>query len=137
MDLPLSREKFTWCSNKIKPTFCRLDRFLLLTKFVVKMSRLMQKVLSRSLSDHNPIYLTVNMVNWGPKPFRFFNHWLDALQQIYVLVTLKIMSLKVKFTLPFEFYDKTIDVTTFVTLTPSLKVKSDDIILSSSIINNR
>ena len=47
------------------------------------------------------------------------------------------MSLKVKFTSPFEFCDETIDVTTFVTLAPSLKVKRDDIILSSRITDNR
>ena len=62
---------------------------------------------------------------------------LVILQQIYVLVALKIMSLKVKFTSPFEFCDEKIDVMPFVMLAPSLKVKSDDIILSSRITNNR
>ena len=61
----------------------------------------------------------------------------NSLQQIYVLVTLKIMSLKVKFTSPFEFFDEKINVTTFVTLALSLKAKSDDIILSSRITDNR
>ena len=60
-----------------------------------------------------------------------------SLQQIYVLVADKIMSLKVKFTSPFEFFDEKINVTTFVTLALSLKAKSDDIILSSRITDNR
>ena len=60
-----------------------------------------------------------------------------ALQQIYVLVVHKIMSLKVKFTSSFAFCDGKIDVTTFVTLAPSLKAKSDDIILLSRITDNK
>ena len=58
---------------------------------------------------------------------------IQALQQIYVLVAHKIMSLKVKFTSPFEFCNEKIDVTTFIILALSLKAKSDDIILSSFI----
>lgn len=29
------------------------------------------------LSDHSPIGLFIGVVNSGPKPFRFFNHWLE------------------------------------------------------------
>ena len=78
VDLPLLEGKFTWCNNRLEPTFCRLDRFLLLIEFVVKMSSLMEKVLLRSLLDHNHVYLIKDVVNWGPKPFRFFNYWLDG-----------------------------------------------------------
>ena len=39
----------------------------------------MQKVLPRSLSDHNTISLSIDEVNWGPKPFKFFNHWMDEI----------------------------------------------------------
>ena len=60
-------------------------------------------------------------------------HTRPSLQQIYELVTHKIMSQKVTITSHFEFGDEKIDVTTFVTLEPSLKAKSDDIIISSRI----
>ncbi|XVE59554.1 hypothetical protein DITRI_Ditri05aG0055300 [Diplodiscus trichospermus] len=39
---------------------------------------LVQKLLPRSLSDHFPISLTVEEINWGPRPFKIFNHWLDS-----------------------------------------------------------
>nr|XP_043629901.1 uncharacterized protein LOC122601202 [Erigeron canadensis] len=35
------------------------------------------QALPRRLSDHNPIMLTIKELNFGPKPFRFFNSWLD------------------------------------------------------------
>ncbi|MCI06900.1 transposon TX1 putative 149 kDa protein, partial [Trifolium medium] len=34
-------------------------------------------VLPRSISDHCPLVFRFNVVNWGPKPFRFNNHWLE------------------------------------------------------------
>ena len=37
----------------------------------------MLKVLPRSLSDHNVLLLIVDETNWGPGPFKFFNHWTD------------------------------------------------------------
>ena len=57
----------------------------------------------------------------------------DALHQNMELVANEIMSRKVKFSSLFTFCDEKIDVTAFVTLAPSLKAKSDDIILSSRI----
>ncbi|KAK2662620.1 hypothetical protein Ddye_001194 [Dipteronia dyeriana] len=38
----------------------------------------LQKGLCRSLSDHNPILLGEAEKNWGPKPFRFLNSWLEC-----------------------------------------------------------
>lgn len=35
-----------------------------------------QVVLPRVISDHCPIKLCPNAVDWGPKPFRFENCWL-------------------------------------------------------------
>ena len=37
----------------------------------------MQKVLPRSLSDHNVVSLSVGEKNQGPKPFKFFNYWTE------------------------------------------------------------
>lgn len=31
----------------------------------------------RNLSDHKIISLSTNKKDWGPKPFRFFNWWLE------------------------------------------------------------
>ncbi|XVF10646.1 hypothetical protein REPUB_Repub07fG0200300 [Reevesia pubescens] len=77
VDFPLIGGKFTWSSNREEATYCRLDRFLVSGSCVEKFGNLSQKSLPRSLSDHNPIVLSVEDKDWGPKPFRFFNHWLD------------------------------------------------------------
>ena len=70
----MSGGKFTWCSNRAEPTFCRLDRFLLSSAFFCEFMKVTQKVLPKSLSDHNAVLLANDEVNWGPKPFKFFNH---------------------------------------------------------------
>ncbi|KAI5436841.1 hypothetical protein KIW84_023097 [Lathyrus oleraceus] len=31
----------------------------------------------REISDHSPIWLKGSVRNWGPKPFKFFNAWVD------------------------------------------------------------
>ncbi|XVE89928.1 hypothetical protein DITRI_Ditri20bG0035500 [Diplodiscus trichospermus] len=77
IDLPLIEGKFTWSSNRTTPTCSRLDRFLLAAEFVSKFPNLRQKVGPKSLSDHNLILLEVEEVNWGPKPFKFFNYWME------------------------------------------------------------
>ena len=74
MDISLFGGRFTWCNNRLVHTYCRLDRFLLSPDFLSKFSRLVQKVLPRSLSDHNMVSLNIDEVNWGPKPFKFFNN---------------------------------------------------------------
>ncbi|XVF77249.1 hypothetical protein PTKIN_Ptkin14bG0027900 [Pterospermum kingtungense] len=77
IDLPLSRGKFTWSSNKETPTYCRLDRFLIGASFIMQFPNLVQKLWPKSLSDHNPVTLESLKSNWGPIPFRFYNHWMD------------------------------------------------------------
>ncbi|KAK3205564.1 hypothetical protein Dsin_019610 [Dipteronia sinensis] len=44
---------------------------------VIDLPLQVQKGLGRSLSDHNPVILGELMVDWGPKPFRFLNVWLE------------------------------------------------------------
>ena len=39
---------------------------------------MVQKVLPKSLSDHNAVLLADDEVYWGPKPFKFFNHWTEV-----------------------------------------------------------
>ncbi|EOY12746.1 Uncharacterized protein TCM_031281 [Theobroma cacao] len=77
IDIPLSGGLFTWTDNREAPTKCRLDRFLISSEIILSFPAILQKILSRSLSDHNPITLIVDQRNWGPKPFRLFFHWLE------------------------------------------------------------
>ncbi|GAU30605.1 hypothetical protein TSUD_62250 [Trifolium subterraneum] len=55
----------------------RLDRFLLSEGFIEKGSITNQWVGDRDISDHCPIWLESSNSNWGPKPFKFNNCWLD------------------------------------------------------------
>ncbi|KAK8973596.1 hypothetical protein V6N11_044571 [Hibiscus sabdariffa] len=75
IDLPLIGGKYTWGNNRDEPTFVRLDRFLLSSDFEEAFPNIVQKLLNKSLSDHNAILLCEEVINWGPKPFRAFNFW--------------------------------------------------------------
>ncbi|KAL4271167.1 hypothetical protein GQ457_13G010790 [Hibiscus cannabinus] len=75
IDLPLKGGSFTWCNNRDPPTFVRLDRFLVTVEILLAYPSLSQILLTKALSDHNAILLQSASQNWGPKPFKFFNHW--------------------------------------------------------------
>ncbi|OMP03932.1 reverse transcriptase [Corchorus capsularis] len=77
IDMPLLGAKFTWGSNREIPSFSRLDRFLVSTEVLISFPDIKQKLKPKSLSDHNPVLLFVENVNWGPKLFKFFNHWFE------------------------------------------------------------
>ncbi|GKV35665.1 hypothetical protein SLEP1_g43906 [Rubroshorea leprosula] len=75
VDLPLIGRKFTW----YKPNgeaMSRLDRFLMTEDWMSKWVNSKQWGLKRSISDHCPILLKSQHINWGPKPFKFFDEWL-------------------------------------------------------------
>ncbi|OMO61164.1 Endonuclease/exonuclease/phosphatase [Corchorus capsularis] len=75
VDLPLSGSSFTWFKNSTPLSFSRIDRFLFSSHFLLAFPNISQKALPRSISDHNPIVLGCKVVDWGPKPFKIFNHW--------------------------------------------------------------
>jgi len=55
----------------------RLDRFLVSDQWVSLWPDTSQHVLQRDYSDHCPIILKTKMVDWGPKPFRVVDWWLN------------------------------------------------------------
>ncbi|GJU52791.1 transposon TX1 [Tanacetum coccineum] len=57
--------------------FGKLDRFLLNEKFNDLWDNLSVIALDRKLSDHCPIVLKDVKLDFGPKPFRVFNVWMD------------------------------------------------------------
>ncbi|KAL4312348.1 hypothetical protein GQ457_01G050470 [Hibiscus cannabinus] len=77
MDLPLKGGEYTWSNGRDTPTLVRLDRFLVNADFLSAFHYLEQCLLSKSISDHNAIALIFDERNWGPKPFKFFNYYLD------------------------------------------------------------
>ncbi|KAL5144990.1 LINE-1 retrotransposable element ORF2 protein [Glycine soja] len=75
-DIPCSGKTFTW----FRPNGAcksRLDRVLLSDEWVSKWPDSAQHNLQRNYSDHCPIMLQSKITDWGPKPFRFFNAWLQ------------------------------------------------------------
>lgn len=72
----LWRYKFTWF-NSISTCKSRLDKILLSDQFIRKWNVVAQKVGDIDVSDHMPICLLSNNVDWGPKPFKKFDIWFD------------------------------------------------------------
>ncbi|KAL8514813.1 hypothetical protein ACS0TY_013776 [Phlomoides rotata] len=69
-------KRFTWyrldgtCKSK-------LDRFLINEEWNRKCPSQKLRGGRRSLSDHMPIYVEEDTKDWGPKPFKLFNWWLN------------------------------------------------------------
>ncbi|GKV17660.1 hypothetical protein SLEP1_g28131 [Rubroshorea leprosula] len=76
IDIPLVGRKLTWYQIGGK-FMSRIDRALLSEEWLSKWGEATQWGLSRIVSDHCPILLRHKKVNWGPKPFRFFDIWLE------------------------------------------------------------
>ena len=73
LDIPLHGVRFTWRRNESKS---RLDRALCNHEWLTKFPSLNLLGMSRSVSDHNPLPLSMEMCNnWGPKPFRCYDAW--------------------------------------------------------------
>ncbi|GKV44689.1 hypothetical protein SLEP1_g51849 [Rubroshorea leprosula] len=75
-DLPLIGRKFTWYQASGR-SMSRIDRVLLSDGWLSMWSEARQWGLCRSVSDHCPIVLKHQQVDWGPKPFRLFDAWLE------------------------------------------------------------
>ncbi|XVF45632.1 hypothetical protein PTKIN_Ptkin02bG0222200 [Pterospermum kingtungense] len=77
VDLPLVGRKFTW-HQRGGGSMSRLDCFLLSANWLSTYSSINQwSLVSSSISDHVAICLGIDVLDWGPKPFKLFNHWLD------------------------------------------------------------
>ncbi|KAK8684060.1 hypothetical protein V6N13_040097 [Hibiscus sabdariffa] len=63
----------------------RGDRFLVLADWLDRFEGLEQRNLLRNVSDHDPVQLSCGVVNWGPRPFRFLNAWLERKGHIKVM----------------------------------------------------
>ncbi|MCI01064.1 hypothetical protein A2U01_0022088, partial [Trifolium medium] len=76
IDIPVTGKKFSWF-NAVGTSMSRLDRFLLSEGFIEKGGISNQWIGDRDISDHCPIWLVCSNLNWGPKPFKFNNCWLE------------------------------------------------------------
>ncbi|MCH90117.1 transposon TX1 putative 149 kDa protein, partial [Trifolium medium] len=76
VDLPLLGRKFTWVHpNGI--SMSRIDRVLASDGWLAMGDNPALWVLPRTVSDHCPLVVRFSHGDWGPRPFRFNNHWLE------------------------------------------------------------
>ncbi|KAI3506473.1 hypothetical protein L1887_28832 [Cichorium endivia] len=74
-DLKMGGFRFTYfCQRDCK--LSKLDRFLVSHNLINLFPQLAAIALPRDLSDHCPIVLQTEVVDFGKTPFRFFNSWM-------------------------------------------------------------
>ncbi|MCI11540.1 transposon TX1 putative protein [Trifolium medium] len=76
IDLPLLGRHFTWCHAN-GTTMSRIDRVIISMEWMEVWGDCTLWVCPRDVSDHCPLVLKYANNDWGPKPFRFNNYWID------------------------------------------------------------
>ncbi|MCH83058.1 LINE-1 reverse transcriptase like, partial [Trifolium medium] len=76
IDLPLLGRKFTWMQPNGR-CMSRLDRVLVSPNWQGEWGNVSLWGLKRDVSDHCPLVVKYDGHDWGPKPFRFNNFWLN------------------------------------------------------------
>ncbi|GJY09459.1 RNA-directed DNA polymerase, eukaryota, reverse transcriptase zinc-binding domain protein [Tanacetum coccineum] len=75
VDLPIGGRCFTWM-NKAGSKLSKLDRLLISEDVIDLLPDIRITALDRIWSDHNPILLHVDKIDFGPSPFKLYNSWL-------------------------------------------------------------
>ncbi|XP_057443208.1 uncharacterized protein LOC130735124 [Lotus japonicus] len=76
-DLPLMNWDYTWFSSRNDGLWSRLDRWLVSDEVILSFSNISQSVLEWNVSDHRAVSLLFGTPDAGPKPFYYFNHWVE------------------------------------------------------------
>ncbi|XP_058741467.1 uncharacterized protein LOC131613848 [Vicia villosa] len=76
IDVPSSGNKFSWYSGDGR-FMSKIDRFLVEDSLICRWGIVGQRIGSRSISDHCPVWIIINKENWGPKPFLVNNSWFE------------------------------------------------------------
>ncbi|GJR54299.1 RNA-directed DNA polymerase, eukaryota, reverse transcriptase zinc-binding domain protein [Tanacetum coccineum] len=75
VDLLIGGRCFTWM-NKAGTKLSKLDRFLISEDVIDLLPDIRITALDRIWSDHNPILLHVDKIDFGPSSFKLYNSWL-------------------------------------------------------------
>ncbi|XP_071730411.1 uncharacterized protein [Rutidosis leptorrhynchoides] len=85
IEIPLLGKRFTRiCDNGKK--FSKLDRFLANEEFLFSWGDVTAIALDRNTSDHCPIIIRDNNNDFGPKPFKIFDTWLESKEVEKIIV---------------------------------------------------
>ena len=76
LEVPWLGRNFTWYRPN-GASRSRLDRFLVSHDWLARWPSSSQATLPRNFSDHCPIVLRSKEIDWGPKPFRILDCWLN------------------------------------------------------------
>ena len=80
LDLNFSGCFYTWTNKSEEPWFVarKLDRVLANEFWLSYFGKIIVEFQSGGVSDHSPAVISVgSLQNFGPKPFKFFNYWLE------------------------------------------------------------
>ncbi|XP_071705333.1 uncharacterized protein [Rutidosis leptorrhynchoides] len=76
VEIPLVGKRYTRISDD-GTQFSKLDRFFVSNTLFSHWDCLSVILLDRKLSDHSPLLLKNGQIDFGPKPIRIFNSWLE------------------------------------------------------------
>lgn len=76
--MSLVDRSFTWVRANGN-AMSKFDRIMVSLDWLHRWPNATQYGLDRSISDHCPIMLKHNSLNWGPRPFRLYNCWMKEL----------------------------------------------------------
>jgi exonuclease III len=78
IDLPLNGGLYSWCNGAANPSMSRIDRVLVSTDWEEHYSDVVQKLMPKPISDHNPVLLEAGGMARGKGSFKFENMWLKV-----------------------------------------------------------
>lgn len=85
IDVPCLCNNFSWVSGDGR-SMSRLDRFLLSKPLIVLWGVVGQVINKRDISDHCPIWLMLDKVDWGPKLFKVNDNWFENKDFLFFLL---------------------------------------------------